>query len=898
MLQWGVGRLLERLNTLHHLSNRVSRSAAVRGWYSGRVVRRVAYGSAKSSSSSSYPEHVTLTMPALSPTMKRGTIAKWLKPAGSFVADGDIVANIETDEATQLDFVSVKEGYVAKVLVEDGDANVSVGQPVALLVEEQSDIAAFEDFAPELLIESTQSSDSAKNGKESLEVQIISIQHKIEHVEKSIVDTEAKIRETEAAIQDAAEKMFKDDWPGRDYWLKKEADLTNDKAALRKKEEDLRKKEEDLRKEKEDLRKEKALLMATERESWHWREGGGEREWGINARVMRPLSAFSQGEDGDMRWMRYVRLEPDTSKLFEEFVELLLRAELCVKNTKLELNGSLNPPLPLQEKASSLIEIFHIDLKEYREHLAEKDDLHVGAFDSMHIVRLPVGIPEQFELGSNTLWVTGDDLAVLKVIRSLPRTILLGNPGIGKSWLQWQYLLYSLRPDVYTTLCDDHKFPTNSNKDPGAPPSVIIRYEASAKEATVFFLSESKICVHSIRSMAYPHTLCKLLDAPDTSFLFEPGEDTASPVPYLGLVKLSIIATVSPDQRRYKEFQKHGGIRVYLPCPSKAEILVFAACVRPLVSEGEKKCFEAKKIIYRIDKFGPFPRYVLAYSDSARRGFDENRNFAVDDLRNNNAALQRLAALDTIEIQSNDISAPVSHWFLCYHADRKHQYPYSDASKYLVVSSQSTLNLVREMRDHVELQTKIRALKALHNRGRFGDFALEREWLEDVFACHAASKTGLKWHGLVVSRQGPNVPKKTEIQIKFQQIEKKTLVKVNEMEDETLYYRINSRFPFFDGVWKSGGRLFAFQATTSKTHPKPVETFEKALEKIGIDELQMDITIYYVVMPRCFEYWHDKNIPPSFYWKKVNETRETIDSYSKHIKFALLCPPDHFGASI
>lgn len=57
------------------------------------------------------------------------------------------------------------------------------------------------------------------------------------------------------------------------------------------------------------------------------------------------------------------------------------------------------------------------------------------------------------------------------------------------------------------------------------------------------------------------------------------------------------------------------------------------------------------------------------------------------------------------------------------------------------------------------------------------------------------------------------------------------------------------------GVWMSGGSVFAFQATTSRKHPKTFETFKKALDMLGIDEPMLrtkKLHMFYVVMPRCF----------------------------------------------
>ena len=76
-----------------------------------------------------------ILMPALSPTMEEGTLAKWLKNEGDTVAAGDIIAEIETDKAT-MEFEAVDEGILGKILVPAGTAGVKVNTPIAVLVEE------------------------------------------------------------------------------------------------------------------------------------------------------------------------------------------------------------------------------------------------------------------------------------------------------------------------------------------------------------------------------------------------------------------------------------------------------------------------------------------------------------------------------------------------------------------------------------------------------------------------------------------------------------------------------------------------------------------------------------------------------------------------------------------
>jgi pyruvate dehydrogenase E2 component (dihydrolipoyllysine-residue acetyltransferase) len=82
-----------------------------------------------------------LKMPALSPTMEEGTLAKWLVKEGDAVKSGDILAEIETDKAT-MEFEAVDEGTIAKILVPEGSDGVKVGTPIAVLAGEGEDVSA------------------------------------------------------------------------------------------------------------------------------------------------------------------------------------------------------------------------------------------------------------------------------------------------------------------------------------------------------------------------------------------------------------------------------------------------------------------------------------------------------------------------------------------------------------------------------------------------------------------------------------------------------------------------------------------------------------------------------------------------------------------------------------
>eukprot|EP00879_Flechtneria_rotunda_P001842 GHRR01002009.1.p1 GENE.GHRR01002009.1~~GHRR01002009.1.p1 ORF type:complete len:635 (+),score=234.41 GHRR01002009.1:105-2009(+) len=96
---------------------------------------------------SSLPPHTELAMPALSPTMTQGNIAKWYVKSGDEIAAGTVLADIETDKAT-LAFENQEDGYIAAILKPEGSKDIPVGEPVAIVVEEQDQVAAFANYNP------------------------------------------------------------------------------------------------------------------------------------------------------------------------------------------------------------------------------------------------------------------------------------------------------------------------------------------------------------------------------------------------------------------------------------------------------------------------------------------------------------------------------------------------------------------------------------------------------------------------------------------------------------------------------------------------------------------------------------------------------------------------------
>src|ERR671910_3057689 len=87
---------------------------------------------------------IQVLMPALSPTMEKGNLAKWLKKEGETIKSGDVIAEIETDKAT-MEVEATDEGTLGKILVPEGTQDVAVNTPIATILSDGEDAATITD---------------------------------------------------------------------------------------------------------------------------------------------------------------------------------------------------------------------------------------------------------------------------------------------------------------------------------------------------------------------------------------------------------------------------------------------------------------------------------------------------------------------------------------------------------------------------------------------------------------------------------------------------------------------------------------------------------------------------------------------------------------------------------
>ncbi|KAF4038332.1 2-oxoacid dehydrogenases acyltransferase (catalytic domain) [Phytophthora infestans] len=137
---------MQRFQTALRNKNVWQRAAVFDVHHASAAARREASMAMSARSFSSLPDHEVVGLPALSPTMEVGTIAKWNKQEGDQISAGDVVCEVETDKAV-VDYEATDDSYLAKILVQAGSGEIAVGQPIFVTVMEKKDMAAFKDFS-------------------------------------------------------------------------------------------------------------------------------------------------------------------------------------------------------------------------------------------------------------------------------------------------------------------------------------------------------------------------------------------------------------------------------------------------------------------------------------------------------------------------------------------------------------------------------------------------------------------------------------------------------------------------------------------------------------------------------------------------------------------------------
>ena len=222
--------------------------------------------------------------------------------------------------------------------------------------------------------------------------------------------------------------------------------------------------------------------------------------------------------------------------------------------------------------------------------------------DDIDVIRLnKLGVPWEC-LGPQKLFVRQFYPDLLSEIRENKRSVLIGNPGIGKSFFQYYYLARILNPSLFGPLPPDCYGSTT-------PPKIVIRQEGTAA-MTIFDIANRQAEIVA----GCPSTLLRCFDPETSLYLMEPEVSMAEP--FIGGLFIPTLATVSPNPARYKEFCKNGGIAMYMPVFTLPELLAIGKYLleNEHVPELLQPEYSSEQITKRFHQFGGIFRHVLPVS--------------------------------------------------------------------------------------------------------------------------------------------------------------------------------------------------------------------------------------------------------------------------------------------
>jgi hypothetical protein len=269
----------------------------------------------------------------------------------------------------------------------------------------------------------------------------------------------------------------------------------------------------------------------------------------------------------------------------------------------------------------------------------------------LYVIKLPMSIPlKNGGPALNFFFLRPDDVRLFDCVRRTNWCILLGNRGISKSWFQWKYILLCYRLDLFRLLkpklenLEYEKVPTFPKDDTlealrdrwNIFPNLIVRTVADKK--SLFFYIDPSIDVFYAE-----HSTGALRSCTDkrSMILWEPDKDNA-PFEY-HWCKSRIIATVSPHEKQYPEFQKKA-ITFYMPCPSEFHIRMMGQIFRSISNEFED-CPNSKELQERIKKYGLCIQSSFFWSDAQRKEFLDERDLEIERIYASERKLFELIAI-------------------------------------------------------------------------------------------------------------------------------------------------------------------------------------------------------------------------------------------------------------
>jgi len=440
------------------------------------------------------------------------------------------------------------------------------------------------------------------------------------------------------------------------------------------------------------------------------------------------------------------------------------------------------------------------------------------------------------DLASNVIFVRDFYPVLFGLIRKTNRAVLLGNPGVGKSYFQHYYLARLMNPTLLGDLPPD-KY--GSCK----PPKIVVRQMGTGK-MTIFDIENRK-------AEALDDSLGRVLECfdPKTSlYLMEPGMSKIEPH-YEGL-SLQTLSTVSPNISRYKEFCKNGAVKFYMPSYTLEELLAIGNFMLDRDSSLKKdtelrNLYTPHLIKERFVEFGGIMRHVLPNTMDKLKQARKDMKQAISDC--DARALLR---------SGNPESTDVSHFVMQYDVEKEGEGRFTDFG--LNFTSEKIRLQLQEKVLEQHINDKIIALIKNDEMPSFMSSALLSKVFEDVIWHQLVSAGGVQWHKRTASTSssgaasgaGKSTDNWHRFSLKVSKVVYGAIPKYENMTENVLYVPTSTTFPFVEAVVKlEGDKLIGFQVTRQANLPKsynddPIENF---MEKVGLPNLS---NFTFVLIPR------------------------------------------------
>lgn len=425
---------------------------------------------------------------------------------------------------------------------------------------------------------------------------------------------------------------------------------------------------------------------------------------------------------------------------------------------------------------------------------------------------------------ASTLFIRDFYHRYFDLLRKEDKSVVMGNPGVSKSWFQW-YILYRLvNEKEIPNLGPNH---LNSRE----PPKVIVRQVGDSK---LFFYFPLHDKVYRTSSNFYLDDL----NPNSALYLFEPDTSYVEP----RTCRLQTITTCSPDRRRYKEFCKHGGISRYMPCWNLDELQTVGAYVAAHCDESLKDFYAPEAIEERYDRFGGIFRYVIP----GKKSLVEQAKKEQDDVIGNTKPEDSFEPSAGIE-KRDDRKNNISHFILKYDVQYGGEYEGKE-NEFTNFDMTYTSNYVRlcmadkKISDEAYMKM-LWNLRLIFIGGRRND-----PHLFEHVVCEDVEKQKLKWE---VFEAGEWVKHDWGFE-KWEFVSKGKESTMN-MKPGILYYPADENFPLLDFVFvkmeQGKKRVFGIQVTFAKTHAKDLSVHHQAYKRLGMKLNQDELRVYVIPNP-------------------------------------------------